>query len=195
MNEKLPNHSLSHLPKLRAFMRTWGWLSAAAVAAVFCLSALALLTVYKLNVYVPDAEQLLRPGSASRTFIVDHTEVNGVYGNNDVDSVVFTYITELEESAFWKALDWFAKRDGWKLRKSRPSHRRYLRVIPKTGRDVFHSVAEVRVAYWPAHRTVVVAWVRADTSKLPDQLPTGAQGAFAEEIVWPKFDALVAEQR
>ena len=61
----------------------------------------------------------------------------------------------------------------------------------RTGTLAFHSVEEVRVAITHRTRTVVVAWVQGDTRTLPNELPKDNEGAFAEENVWPKFDALL----
>jgi hypothetical protein len=192
MSEKLPNHSLSHLPKLRLFMRTWGWFSAAAVAAVLCLSALGLVTGCDIHEYVPKAEHLLRSESACSTFIVGHTEVNGVYGNMDVNCDVFTYVTELSEQGFWDALDASAKERGWKHIKDAGSQRRYLKIIPKTGQQVEHMVLEARVGFRASDSTAVVALVAEGTrGPVPTAFPKGVAAEFAAEIVWPKFDALL----
>lgn len=163
--------------------------------ACFLAVAFALINscdVLDMN-YVPTAEQL-RGNRHYKAFIVKETDIEGVYANMDVDSAVFTYISKAtNETEFWSEVDKNTQDSGWELVESQDNTQRYERIIPRRGKLAFHSAEEVRIACDAKTMTVVVAWVQADESELPEHFPeTGPEGSFARQVIWPKFDELVA---
>jgi hypothetical protein len=138
---------------------------------------------------VPDAEEVRRFHSA---FLVEETGIRGVYGNMDVDSVVFTYQTNAaDETTFWDKLHEQVEARDWRLVDDQDSFRRYERIIPRTGQQGYHSAEEARIAYKAPPEPVVVAWVEADTSTLPDTFADTDEAQWANGAIWPKFQELV----
>jgi hypothetical protein len=161
----------------------------------FCLCLLLALLCFwsgcNVHDYVPKSDHLLQSGS-SKPFIINDTALQGVYGNMDVPCEVFTYKTTLNEAAFWAALDASVTQDGYTLTQDNQSERSYRKVIPKSGKQRYHSIIESRVAYRPQSKTAIVATIPAETRDLPDKFPDDSvPGRFAAERVWPKFDELV----
>lgn len=137
--------------------------------------------------YVPTPSEL-REGWAE--FIIDGTNLQGIYGNQDVDSVIFTYKTNIaDEKSFWAHFDEVARDNHWNALPIEKEVRRYERIIPRSSRNDFHSVEEVRIACRAATMIITVAWVQADEFKLPEHFPqTGPEGNFARQFIWPKFN-------
>ena len=145
---------------------------------------------YQLDMdYVPTPPQL-RESNWYSEFIIDETNLQGIYGNQDVDSVIFTYATNIaDETSFWTLLDKIARDHHWKALPVEDNVRRYERIIPRTENIRYHSAEEVRIACRSETMTITVAWVQADELKLPEHFPkTGPEGSFAREVIWPKFN-------
>jgi hypothetical protein len=142
--------------------------------------------------YIPRADDLRRNHS---TFMIAESNLRGVYGNVDVESVIFTYTSAAQDSdEFWDAIHENAESAGWKLTYEEPDLRRYERIIPRTGYQVLHSAEETRIAYNSTTKVVTVAWVQAYPSTLPDRFSdTGEEATWAEEAIWPQFRRLLAQ--
>jgi len=152
-----------------------------------------------LNTYTPTTEMLRSSRNPSGAFIVGESEIRGVYANMDVDSSIYTYTTSAESaSVFWAAIATAADDAGWAPIDDETLSedcKRFLCITPKTGKQVFHSVEEVRVAFRNEDRSVVVAWVQSDQRELPTAFPDdGPEGDFADRVVWPKFERTVARK-
>lgn len=150
-----------------------------------------------LNVYIPSAEKLRNPQNPSSAFIHNEQSIRGVYGNHDVDSAIYTYQTMTDNAdEFWTAIEQAADADDWTIIEDSEqpvATRRFLRIIPKTGQKVFHSVEEVRIFFNSNNNRVVVAWVQSDQRTLPEKFPAdGPEGGFAESVVWPRFESEVS---
>ncbi|REK20871.1 MAG: hypothetical protein DWQ41_23480, partial [Planctomycetota bacterium] len=157
------------------------------------IGILALLTAITagcdLNSYMPSAEKLRNRSNPSAAFIVGEHDIRGIYGNMDVDSAIYTYQTDTkDEEEFWASLDKATSDDGWTLREERDNYRCYVRIIPRTGQQVFHSAEEVRVAFKPQSQQVFLAWVQADERSLPKDFPSDGEGRFAKNVIWPRFE-------
>jgi hypothetical protein len=147
-----------------------------------------------LHEYVPSAEKLRLPTNPSKAFIIDESEIWGVYGNTDVDAAIYQFTTKHpDESRFWTKVQESAE-DQWKLVHEDGHIRHYERIVAATGEQRFHSVEQVRIAYGADTSTITVAWVQADVRRLPRKFPNdGAEGEFAKYVVWPRFAELVHE--
>jgi hypothetical protein len=107
----------------------------------------------------------------------------------DVDSAIYQYTTqEASEADFWDSVISRARDHDWRLVEHA---RQFERIVAATGKQMFHSAEEVRVAYDLQTRTVTVAWVQADERQLPKRFPqSGPEGGFAQRVIWPKFEEL-----
>jgi hypothetical protein len=70
------------------------------------------------------------------------------------------------------------------------TERHYERLIPKTGKKMFHSAEQVRVSYDPSNSNVVVGWVQADSFDTVDHFSQTEESSFADSAVWPRFNEL-----
>lgn len=147
-----------------------------------------------INAYVPTAEKLRRPDNPSSAFIVEEQGIIGIYGNLDVDSAIYSYVSGIaDEAELWTEIDAQASQAGWELRDEHGEYRRYVRIRPKPQGAAVHSLEEVRIAR-REQGDVLIAWVRTDDSdELPDDFPEdGAESNFAKRVVWPRFAAELA---
>jgi len=143
--------------------------------------------------YVPTPSEL-RESKRYAEFIVEETHLQGIYANQDVDSVIFTYKTNIiDEKSFWIQMDKVARDHEWKMLPSEVNIRRYERIMPRTGKTVFYSAEEVRIACQPETMTITVAWVQADESKTINSFTDTYESGFADAVVWPKFNELIIQ--
>lgn len=142
--------------------------------------------------YVPEEEQIR---NAFDSFLVKPAEVTGHYANMDIDCVVFTYRSEAAEgAAFWKLLDDALTERKWKCTREDETQRHYERIYHKTGEQLFHSAEQLRISFNPETKFVVVAWVQADSLDPVEQFSENDEAGFADRVVWPRFDTLVADE-
>ena len=162
------------------------------IAGMFLLTALVLVVavpwIYDPSAYTPSPEKLRSPNNPSRAFIVEERDMEGLYGNLDVDAAIYTYRADVaSDTEFWAILDLQTQEQGWELKHIAGFYRRYVRIIPKTGQHMFHSAEEVRVAIQEDTLQAWVAWVQADERQLPQDFPKNGEGRFARKVVWPRF--------
>jgi len=139
----------------------------------------------------PSVEKLHSDTNPSKAFIFSERDIQGIYGNSDVDSAIYQYTSnESTAEKFWERVAARAEESNWAFAADQEKTRRYLRIRPRTGQQRFHSVEEVRIACDARTMKVTVAWVQADTSDLPDDLPEDGEGDFAKREIWPKFEEL-----
>jgi hypothetical protein len=136
------------------------------------------------NEYVPSADEL-QHREALAPFLVKPSNVEGIYGNRDVDSVVFRYTTAEGEDAFWQRVEQQSKVRAWIVVAPEGEARRFERAIPPDRKGLFWSVEEVRVRYLRANRAVVVGWVQADERHAVTRLAECSESRFAESAIWP----------
>ena len=159
------------------------------IALFFATTTLAAFAACDMNSYVPSAKVLLDPNNPTAAFIVDEQTIIGIYGNIDVDSVIYAYTTSLDEEDFWQAIDTNVSDSQWTHSERHEDFRRYVRYYPKTKRRAFHSIEEARVGYQKETKRIVVAWVQTDHFLEPDGFPRdGPEGGFAETTIWPRFE-------
>jgi hypothetical protein len=136
-----------------------------------------------------------RPGLVAVS--VEADDIRGSYQNLDVDCVVFSYSTRVQSAgAFWQKLTASLQGTSWKEIKPMDAIRRFERRFPKgkgkserTDMAIFSSAEETRVSYKQGR--AVVAWVQADSSKDEASFAETSEAAFADRVVWPKFQALI----
>lgn len=158
-------------------------LIAVPVLVVGGLLGLAVLDA-ELMQYVPTADQI-RSREDLSPFLVEASSVEGIYGNTDVDSVVFRYTAGVGEDEFWRRVEQQLRGTRWAAVAPEGPVRRFQRVIPPEGQQMCWWVDEVRVRYRPGPRTVVVGWVQADPRRAVSGLSECSEAKFAERAIWP----------
>lgn len=143
--------------------------------------------------YVPTADVIRQE---LPEFILTPAEVEGVYGNYDVDCLLFTYelpknatysagefLHELEQKALlhsWNVVE--AGTEALRLRRSRPA-------------GILFSLEDTRVTVVGDQPTVWVAWVQMDTSLRVSDPDGTDEGTWAARHFWPRYERLVEEAR
>lgn len=145
----------------------------------------------------PDPAVGTDPQRATSAFFVQPADVEGVFGNGDVDSEVYRYVTKADTpDAYWSSLESQATKDGWIYVPSTDgSVRRFVRLGAPNSDSGFWSVWEARVKKAPDSATVVVGWVRADSKEKPrDVSLSGVSKDFADRRVWPIVERSTASE-
>ena len=132
-------------------------------------------------------------------FLVSPYQIQGVYRNMDIDSLVFTYTTKLDgEAAFWSGLQEGLQGSRWAEAELRGPVREYRRTYRKGEGDaerpdmsIFTSFEVARVFFEPKSRTVVVGYVQADGSSKDTKFEDTGECKWAEKAIWPRFRDLV----
>jgi len=138
--------------------------------------------------YLPTSAEII---GAHNSFLVAPEALTGHYGNMDVDAVVFSYKSGSPDAdAFWNALESAVTAAKWEGTAAEDNERRYERLIPKTGERIFNSAEQARVSFNPSTNIVVVAWVQADSTEVLKRFDEASEAAFANRIVWPRFQEL-----
>ena len=153
---------------------------------------IALLVVARCELadmeYVPNADDI-RTRVQLAPFVGSATDVRGIYGNADVDCVVFSYAAKGDTVG---TMTRDAMRAGWtRVSNARPAGMRFFRVThahPPTGpcgeggaRD---GTEEVRVAH--DRDRVTVAYVQVDHLHRPEC--RRGEDKYAEAMLWPRFE-------
>lgn len=134
-------------------------------------------------------------------FLVSPDQVQGVYRNLDVDSLVFTYTSAAEgESAFWSTLEQNLHGSRWNesdrqgtLREYRRSYRKNEHDVERPDMAIFSSFEVVRIVFDSKSRRAVVAYVQADGSSNDTKFEETGEGKWADKAIWPRFRDLVSK--
>ncbi|MBI5503988.1 MAG: hypothetical protein HY899_04255 [Deltaproteobacteria bacterium] len=132
-------------------------------------------------------------------FLVSADQIQGVYRNLDVDSLVFTYSSRVDgEAAFWSGLEAGLRSSRWTETVRRGAMREYRRSYPKGEGDaerpdmaIFSSFEVARVFFDGKAKTVVMAYVQADGSSEDTKFEDTGESKWAEKTIWPGFRDLV----
>ena len=131
-------------------------------------------------------------------FLIEADQVQGIYRNLDVDSLVFTYRTTLQTDAdFRNALREALADSKWEQNTNAEGYVEFGRTFRRgeTSQErpdmaAFFSCEVVRLSFDPETGTVVVAYVQADTTKDVECFEQTSAGRWAASVVWPKFERL-----
>jgi len=136
--------------------------------------------------YVPDAEIIERNMA---TFLVHADRLEGVYGNEDVDSMIFRYRTSVNSgSGLRDALSTAIEGSEWEETSTSDGSMEFRRSVRR-------SFEVVRVVFVEPAQTVFVAYVQADGSWKDDTFEDTGEGKWAEKNIWPRFGAVVEKER
>lgn len=145
------------------------------------------------DTYIPSAKKLKSPNNPSRAFIVDGSDFVGITATMDVDSVIYQYETAVPNSEdFWNRIGESSLEHEWEMKLDNEEWKRFVRITPRTGQQVYHSFEEVRIAIEVDTKTVTVAWGQADETELYDDMPSdGGEGEWMNSYLWPRFEEVV----
>ena len=152
------------------------------------LGALAVFLIPALSMtYVPTAAQV-NQHTAVNPFQVQPTATEGVYGNYDIDALVFRYTTgATDKTTFTTTLDQQAKAAGWTRMPDKAGSTCYERITPK-GNRMFCGAEEVRVQFDLESKRVDVGWVQGDSFEDVASFSETHESDWAESDVWPKLN-------
>lgn|GEM_PF-6341077 len=131
-------------------------------------------------------------------FLIEADQIEGVYENLDVNSVIYTYKTGIRtrpdfEKALLSALQATKWRRSTNVTEYLEFHRSYWPGENSEDRPIilrFYRVAVARHAFNPESRTVIVALAETDTIKRNATFESTTPGKWAKKKFWPRFDAL-----
>ena len=117
--------------------------------AVVMLGVLAVFLIPALSMsYVPTPAQVNQRSQVT-PFQVQPSAIEGVYGDYDIDALVFRYKTgAADQATFTTTLDQQATAAGWKRLPDKAGSACFERITPKGGRT-FCGGEEVRVQFEP----------------------------------------------
>jgi hypothetical protein len=136
--------------------------------------------------FVPDTEMIKR---TLDMFLVRADQVEGIYGNEDVDSMIFKYRTSVQsESELRGALSIAIEGSEWRETSAGGEFLEYRRTLRR-------SFEVVRLSFLEPTRTVVVAYVQADGSRNDVAFEDTGESRWAAKNIWPRFHDLVEKEQ
>ena len=155
---------------------------------VIILGALAVFLLPALSMtYVPTPAQV-NQHTVVTPFQVQPSGTEGVYGNYDIDALVFRYTTGVADTTtFTTTLDQQAIAAGWTRLPDKAGSTCYERITPK-GNRTFCGAEQVRVQFDPESKRVNVGWVQGDAFEDVASFSETHESDWAESEVWPKLN-------
>ena len=156
--------------------------------AIVILGVLAALLIPAFSMtYVPTPAQV-NQHTVVTPFQIQPSATEGIYGNYDVDALVFGYTTgSADTNTFTTTLDQQATAAGWTRLPNKAGATCYERITPKGNRR-FCGAEEVRVQIDPESKRVNVGWVQGDTFEDIASFSETRESDWAESEVWPKLN-------
>jgi len=131
-------------------------------------------------------------------FLIEADDIQGIYRNLDVDSLLFTYRTAVtEERDFRNALSMKLQDSRWKETEGHGfiEYRRQFdkgeKAVDRLDMPIFYSFEVARIGFSAGR--VVVAYVQADTSEDVGVFEESGEGQWAKEVIWPQFEELLRQ--
>lgn len=163
-----------------------GLLAAILVVVVSCGDFLGMEYVPTANVIREQLPELLVTGA----------EIEGVYGNYDVDCVLFAY--DLPRDATYSVGQLLLElKDEASLRSWSVVHAgtEELRLRRSQRAGILFSLEDTRVTIVGEQPTVCVAWIQMDTFLRANDPDRTDEGKWAAKHFWPRYERLVEEAR
>lgn len=133
--------------------------------------------------YIPTQEQIAKWFPA---LLVEPTNIKGIYGNQDVDSSVFSYETTAQGPL--KHISASLQTEGWKQQSGEGSERSFERLrAPKPGGMPFHSLEIARV--FQIGRKVCVRYLQLDSITGTFDRAKDVESRWATNTLWPKYES------
>ena len=137
--------------------------------------------------YTPTAHEVASPNSPTISFHVEPQDFEGLYGNIDVTSSLYSYVTKCtSEEQFWQKIDEQAEESEWRLIQDKGNQRWYQRTVRSAGGQQ-PLLFEARVSLDESQERVIIGWVECG----PDASlgKPNVRQRFAHEKLWPKFES------
>jgi hypothetical protein len=145
-------------------------------------------------------EEFIRKWNDAQPFIIEPTQIEGIYRNLDIDAVVFKYLTSTNEDEFWNILDSNIKETEWKLVAETSGSKDYERQFSKGDKSpnrpdmaTFSSAEKMRIEYVSNRQMVIVGYVQADSSEKETSYEATDEAKWAQKEIWPRFDKVKNE--
>lgn len=155
----------------------WGVIALLLVAALWVLTS---------STFTPSASDI-RSHPHLKPFLVEASDLTGLYGNFDTDARVFRYVTTATEDEFRQQLEERSLAAGWTELPSVGGVRRFERVRGPKGSVGWYSAEEARVRHDPVTKTVTVGWVQADARQRITSFAETHEAEYAKRDVWPRL--------
>ncbi len=140
--------------------------------------------------YVPTVQQINR---ILPEFVIDDILVEGLYGNQDIDALIFRYTIGGSSKSIDNVLSEIfqkAGNNGWKLIEKKQAFARFERFGQKDQFQFFSSEI-VKIAIIAGTSTIYVAWLQADSDKRVGRIEDTGEWDWAKQVLWPKFEAYI----
>ncbi|HWQ95534.1 MAG TPA: hypothetical protein VN418_08610 [Gammaproteobacteria bacterium] len=120
-------------------------------------------------------------------FLSEASDVAGVYGNHDVDSIIFSY--DSSKNNILDAIEQSATKKNWNP-KNRTNNELelYRQYPPREGSLGFWSYELVRVSRATGTKKVCVGWLQIDESSEVKKPDNTGEGKWAALHFWPKYE-------
>ena len=126
-------------------------------------------------------------------FILNKTNVHGVYQNLDIDSMVFYYeASAYNDASFWNDIMHSSSSEHWKETGKRGVFRIFERYDGPRGSNRIYSSEQIRIYFDSKRRVAKIAYVQIDGMGKPVLFADNdTQIRFANKKLWPKFMELI----
>jgi hypothetical protein len=159
-----------------------------AVVFVFIGAAAAFYANFLRMDFVPGADQFKEwlPEFASNL-----SDLKGLYGNQDVDSLIFSFRFPGSPERFFSDLENKAQNSGWTIEER---HQNYLRLLRfKTG-VAMYSYEEVKFVSVPNKSKGYIGYIQIDSPVKVSKLSQTDEGRWADRVLWPKFNRYLEKE-
>jgi len=155
------------------------------LVVVIILGAMAIFVLPLIRMtYVPTPANISQHTRVT-PFQVKPTAIKGIYGNHDIDSLVFRYTTgAVNQATLTTAIDTKAIAAGWTRLPNKAGSTCYQRI--RRG-QTYWGAEEVRVQFDPKTKRVTVGWAQGDSFKQVASFSETSESDWADSEVWPKM--------
>lgn len=167
---------------------------------VNCLLSLVLILIllffsikYLDMNYIPTVQQI---NKILPEFIINDILVEGLYGNQDIDALIFKYtiggslksIDNVLSEIFHKAGN-----NGWKIIERNQEFSRLERFVQKDKFQFFSSEI-IKIAIIAETSTIYVAWLQVDSDEKVGCIEDTGEWNWAKQALWPRFEAYINQE-
>jgi hypothetical protein len=119
------------------------------------------------------------------------SDFKGLYGNQDVDSLIFSFRFAGPADQLLSGLQKKAQNSGWTVEERRQNYLRLLRF--KTGGAIY-SYEEVKLVSLPNKSKGYIGYVQIDSPAIVSNLSQTDEGRWADRVLWPKLNEYVEKE-
>ena len=134
------------------------------------------------NDYIPTQEKIL---NHYPSYLIDANEIIGLYGNNDVDAIVFSYKTNTKD--FLKIINDKLTNEHWVQEKNDASELTMVRYNEPTVRySTLNSLEVVKMSL--INNLVCIGYVQLDTEDNVKASSGTVESIWDNNQFWPKYE-------